>query len=63
MSEKSLTIALTKVLCRESLNTDLCPFCENKGCDPKMSETFLREAHGVIQHLLAAGVIKKSKLI
>ena len=63
MNERALTTAITKVLCKSSANSDFCPFCENKGCDPKMSETFTREAQSVIKALIDNGVIKKAKLL
>lgn len=63
MSEKSVTIQLSKVLCFGSKNAEECPFCGNGPCDPKMSDTFLREAQIVLAFLIDTKLVTKAKLL
>jgi len=63
MNQKVLTLALSKVLCYASRNTQECWFCENGQCTRKMSDTFIPEAQACLQFLVSEKIVPKSKLI
>lgn len=64
MTERALTIALSKVLCKAARqNPNYCSHCEYGPCKKDMYETFTHEAESVIDHLKNGGLLKRNKLI
>lgn len=55
--------AICRALCRASVNTPQCPYCERGECQPVMWKTFAREATAVITTLAFRGELKKSDAV